>query len=130
MLQEFQEFCEDNNLVPPAPLESVDAVPSLSFWSPADPALTIESPPGVLLRGDMNLTSERSVRFQRVVYDIRYALTEVEETTHAERAGVYWYENEIEVGTVPDLPAAYDLAKAWLGGASTRALPPRRSPVV
>jgi hypothetical protein len=118
MLEEFREYCEDNNQALPAPLESVPPVPELSFWSPADPALENEAPRALRLA-----VRFRWIILQRVVYDIRYQL--MERRQFSERFARL-ATREAEMGDVPDLRVALELARAWLSGAEPDELPKER----
>jgi hypothetical protein len=115
MLEEFREFCEDNNLAPPAPLESVPASRRLIEWFPGDPALESETPPALRLR-----SGSRSVVLQRVIYEIRYALAhELEREAFEE-----------EIGSVNSVATAFEVARLWLGGAGFRELPASRRAII
>lgn len=115
VIHELREFCEDNNLRPPGPLRSVPARRELTFWFAGDPGLEIEAAPAVRVGGES--PHDHVLYLQRIVYELRYLLLEP--------GGA-----EAERGSVPDLPAAFALAQAWVGGAGLHALPEGRSIIV
>jgi hypothetical protein len=109
VIRELREFCEDNNVEPPAPMKSVPVRPELSYWSGSDPALDIEADPAVQMRAD----SGRTCYLQRVIYEIRYSL---------------YLENgqEFERGYCQVLDTAFVIARIWLGGGGMSDLPKER----
>ena len=109
VIHELREFCEDNNVVPPAPLKAVRARGELTFWSAGDPALEIEAMDAVEMRSE----SGRALYLQRVVYELRYLLL---------------LENgvEFERGHCPDLTVALAIARIWLAGGALEDLPKNR----
>jgi hypothetical protein len=112
VFHEFRLFCDENNQDPPAPLRAAPARDGLTYWFAGDPALQSEQESVSLKREE-----GRTVFFQRVLYDIRYELLD--------EAG-----RSMETGTVADLLAGLELARAWLSGARWEDLAVPRSPIL